>query len=64
MSESHREGFEEGKAEGVVEGIGIGIEKGGQAKAIDIARKLKQLGIELSVIMKTTGLSAEEIAKL
>ena len=64
VSESHREGFEEGKAEGVVEGIGIGIEKGGQAKAIDIARKLKQLGIELSVIMKTTGLSAEEIAKL
>ena len=41
-----------------------GIEKGGQAKALDIARKLKQLGIELSVIMETTGLSAEEIANL
>ena len=48
VSDSHREGYEEG----------------GLAKAFDIARSLKQMGLSDADIAKATGLSTEEIANL
>lgn len=46
------------------EGFEKGIEKGEITKAIDIARSLKQMGLDKSDIAKATGLSLEEIAAL
>ena len=44
--------YKEGKAEGKAEG------------KIEIARNLKSLGVSTDIIIKSTGLSSEEIAKL
>ncbi|MNX89203.1 PD-(D/E)XK nuclease family transposase [compost metagenome] len=41
-----------------------GIEQGEHNKAIEIARNLKNKGIELDIIADTTGLSIQEIEKL
>ncbi|MDR0611640.1 MAG: Rpn family recombination-promoting nuclease/putative transposase [Planctomycetaceae bacterium] len=50
------EGFDEGKAEGIVEG---------EAKRqTEIARNLKQLGVDYETIAQGTGLSINEIKKL
>ena len=54
----------EGLAEGRAEGLAEGRAEGRAEEKIGITRKMKQLGIDLSVIMETTGLSAEEIADL
>jgi predicted transposase/invertase (TIGR01784 family) len=50
---------------GFVEGMEKGIEKGRKEEKIDMARKLKSMGV-LSVgqIAETTGLSVEEVEKL
>ena len=50
---------------GFVEGMEKGMEKGRKEEKIDMARKLKSMGV-LSVgqIAETTGLSVEEIEKL
>ena len=62
------EGIEKGLAEGLAEGRAEGIEKGRaegeQSKALDIARNLKTIGICNADIMKTTGLTEEEINNL
>jgi predicted transposase/invertase (TIGR01784 family) len=41
-----------------------GEKKGGENKAKEIAAKLKETGIDIDIIAKTTGLSKEEIEKL
>lgn len=46
--------------DGLNEGISIGEKK----KAIDMARMLKQAGIDITIIANSSGLSKEEIAKL
>src|SRR5690606_17757075 len=50
------------------EGIEIGIEKGETkwrlVEALEIAKKLKDLGVKIADIAKGTGLSAEEIEAL
>lgn len=48
------------RAEGRAEGIAIGEDK----KAQEIARNLKKCGVDTATIMKSTGLSAEEIEAL
>ena len=45
-------------------GIKDGIEQGIEREKIENARKMKENGIEISLISKITGLSEEEIAKL
>lgn len=47
--------FDEGKIEGKVEGIKEG--------KMETARQLKNLGVDIQVIIKSTGLSADEIDK-
>ena len=58
--QGRREGFEEGQASG----ISIGEEKGALNKSIEVAKKLKQNGIDINIISDSTGLSIDEINKL
>ena len=66
--EGHAEGLAEGRAEGLaegrVEGRAEGIAEGRVEERLANARNLKTLGISTEVIMKATGLSAEEIEEL
>ena len=55
---------EEGKMEGREEGLKEGLKEGEQRKQIEIARKLKQMGMSSEEIQKITGLSREEIQQL
>lgn len=53
----------EGKQEGQ-EGIEKGIEIGASQREIEIARRLKQKGVDMEVIAETTGLSKKQIEQL
>lgn len=54
----------EGKEEGRREGIREGIKEGKKEEKIDIAKKLKEKNIDITIIIETTGLTKEEIEKL
>ncbi|MBQ5881280.1 MAG: hypothetical protein IIW70_00405, partial [Bacteroidales bacterium] len=54
------EGMEVGFDKGVERGIKIGIEQ----EAMRMAAKLKSLGIEINIILESTGLTREQIEKL
>jgi predicted transposase/invertase (TIGR01784 family) len=57
-------GHKKGKIEGKVEGEKIGEKKGEKKKAIDVARNLLQLGVDVNIIVSSTGLGVEEIERL
>ena len=61
-------GTEKGIAIGTEKGIAIGTEKGiqqgAQAKALEVARKMKARGLEDGMISEMTGLPVVEIRKL
>ncbi|MFW5800232.1 MAG: Rpn family recombination-promoting nuclease/putative transposase, partial [Spirochaetota bacterium] len=52
--------IEKGRKEGIKEGE----ERGEKRKAIETAKKMKNDGVEINIIMKYTELSKEEIEKL
>lgn len=52
--------FQDGREEGIQEGIREGI----QESKLDIAQKMFQMGLELSLISNVTGLSINEIKKI
>ena len=56
--------MEKGIAIGTEKGIAIGTEKGAQAKALEVARKMKARGLEDGLISEMTGLPVVEIRKL
>ena len=62
------EGLEDGKKIGIeqgrAEGIEQGIKKGQKEKQIQIAKKLKKMGMAEKEIEEATGLTEEEIQKL
>ena len=60
----HKEGREEGLEEGLKQGLQEGMIKGELKKQIEIAQKLKNMGLSISAIQKSTGLSKEEIQQL
>ena len=66
--EGREEGRAEGRAEGLEEGLAKGLEKGRaegvQTKAMDIARRLKSMGMSLEDISNATGLSKQEIQSI
>lgn len=68
LAAMQRKGLEEGRKKGLKEGREKGLKEGraeGQhAKTIEVARNLKEAGIDFSVIAKSTGLSIEEIEKI
>jgi len=56
MKTAESKGEAKGRAEGRAEGEYV--------KAVEIARNLKNCGVDTATIIKSTGLSAEEIAGL
>jgi Uncharacterized conserved protein len=54
----------EGIQQGIQQGIQEGIQEGRIDEKLEIARNLKLLGVSADLIIKSTGLSQEEIAKL
>ena len=57
------EGRAEGRMEGRAEGRMEGRAEGEHAKALEIAHRLKAMGLSVDAITGATGLSAEEIEK-
>ena len=58
------EGLKEGIREGIKEGMEKGMEKGEQKKQIEIARKMREDGISIDIIIKYTGLQSSDIENL
>ena len=58
------EGLKEGIKEGMKEGLEKGLEKGEQKKQIEIARKMREDGISIDIIIKYTGLQSSDIENL
>ena len=59
-----RKAAEEGLKEGMKEGVEKGLEKGEQKKQIEIARKMREDGISIDIIIKYTGLQSSDIENL
>lgn len=72
MDQGHAAGLEEGLAKGLEEGHAVGLEEGlakgleeGLAKGIlSVAKNMKSMGMDASVISQYTGLSIDEIENL
>ena len=66
--DARAKGRAEGRAEGLAEGLAAGREagltEGAAQKQREIAKNLKESGIQIDVIAKNTGLTPEEIAQL
>lgn len=60
----YAEGKAEGKAEGLAEGKAMGIQEGKDLRNLEVAKNLLDMDIPIPAIIKATGISAEEIAKL
>ncbi len=58
------QGLEKGMAQGLEKGMAQGMEKGRAEERFAIARNLKSLGLDIQSIMKSTGLTQEEIESL
>ena len=52
------------KREGLEEGIEKGIEQGTRLAKLEAAKNLKQNGVDIEIISKSTGLTIEEINEL
>jgi len=57
-------GLEKGIEKGIQKGIQKGLEKGKTKKSYEIAKNMKQEGIQAKIITKVTGLSMQVIKKL
>ena len=57
-------GEERGRNEGISIGLSQGITQGEHKKAVETAKVLKSAGVEINLIINSTGLSPEEIEKL
>jgi len=62
--EAIEEGLAEGLSKGLAEGIAKGIAKGSLSKSLEIAGKMKELGVDISIIVQASGLSEEQILAL
>ena len=60
LEEGRAKGLEEGRQEGIQQGIEQGIEQGTK----EIAKKMKQEGIDIDTITRITGIEKEELEKL
>ena len=52
---------QEGIEEGIAKGKELGLEEGKKANALEVARKMKSLGMDKDTIILVTGLTSEEI---
>ena len=62
--ESFEDGFSAGEERGISIGLSQGISQGAQQAKLETAKVLKSAGIEINLIINSTGLSPEEIEKL
>lgn len=64
MEKGIKKGREEGREEGEKKGIEKGLKEGKKKKAVEMAKMLKENGVDISLIVKSSGLSKEEIESL
>ena len=64
QEDGHKAGLEAGWTEGHKAGLEEGLKEGELKKQIEIARKLKAMGLPVSAIQESTGLSESEIQQL
>ena len=64
VNEALARGMAEGLAEGLAEGEARGEARGEAKSRLEVARNLKALGVDVAVIIKSTGLSEEQIREL
>ena len=64
LEEGKKKGLEEGKKKGLEEGKKKGLEEGKKVKAMEIAKKMKEQGIDVKTIQKITGLDLEKIEEI
>ena len=58
------EGRAEGRTEGRAEGLEVGRAEGEKLKQTEIARNMKNMGMDIGTIAAITGMSEEEISKI
>ena len=64
IEEGKAMGIEEGKTMGIEEGKTMGIQEGKDLRNLEVAKNLLDMDIPIPAIIKATGISAEDIAKL
>ena len=64
LKREREEGLQEGIKEGIERGMKRGLQEGRREEQINIARSLKNAGIDIKIISDNTGLSIEEVLKL
>ena len=64
MKAGLEKGVKKGRLEGIKEGMKEGLEKGEQKKQIESARKMREDGISIDIIIKYTGLQSSDIENL
>ena len=57
-------GLEQGLEQGRAEGKAEGLEQGAREKALETARALIALGVSQDIVVKSTGLSTDEVEAL
>ena len=63
-NEGLERGLEKGMERGMERGMEKGMELGAKNRALEVARKLIKMNLNLDQIVESTGLSKKEIAKL
>ncbi len=56
--------YKDGLQKGIEKGLKKGIEKGRKERDVAIAKTLLKQGVDIEIIIKSTGLSKKEIEKL
>ncbi|MGL4539349.1 MAG: Rpn family recombination-promoting nuclease/putative transposase, partial [Candidatus Rhabdochlamydia sp.] len=56
--------FDEGEAKGIKKGIEKGIEQGIEKGKVEVAKRLLQDGFKIDMIIRSTGLSKEQVEEL
>ena len=64
LAEGKAMGIEEGKAMGIQEGKAMGIQEGKDLRNLEVAKNLLDMNVPIPAIIKATGISAEDIARL
>ena len=64
LAQGIEQGLEKGLAQGIEKGIEQGIEKGRTDEKLEIARKMKDMGLPASQIAKATGLSLKAVKNI
>ena len=64
LSAGIEQGIKQGVEQGIKQGVEQGIKQGEENKKIELAKKMKQEGIDIETIQKITELSQEEISRL